>query len=736
MQLRVAAPAAADRHQRALAELRGGRLDQASALYHEILRTDPQDPDALQQLGVIAVQTGDAQGGIELIERSLRVRPDQAEAYSSLGNALRVLKRPEAALESYERALTLDPQHAAALNNRGSAFFDLERFEEALASYERALQLRPSHTGALYNHGNTLFRLGRLAEALHSYEQAIRLRPDFEAALRAHSRTLFGMRRHLEALPSLERYLLLYPNNAEALNELGLVLSDLQRVPEAIQTFDRAIRADPTFAPAHYHRAVTLSVQGWYAEAIKSYDRLLSLQPDSPWAFGGRAHLKMMQCDWAEWQPQIERLQKDIAADKLVISPMALCSLTDSAALQQQCARGFAAACWPPQPQPLWSGERYTHERIRVAYVSADFRMHPVAYLLGGVLERHDRRRFEITALSLRPPEDSVTGARVRQAVDTFIDVSLKSDEDVANLIRELQIDVLVDLQGYTLWNRTGILAHRAAPLQVNYLGFPATMGAPYMDYILADEEVIPAGAEGAYTEQVVRLPHCYLPFDDSQIISENVPTRTAVGLPAQGLVLCAFNNHYKINPEVYDVWMNLLRDIPGSILWLRGAGPEQTDNLQREAAARGVAPGRLVFAEQIVSLADHLARLRLADLFLDTVPYNAHATAAHALWAGVPVLTCRGGSFASRVGASLLRATGLQELIADDLGQYLALAKRLSASPDMLAELRARLARNRSGCPLFHTANYCRALETAYVAMWERLQSGAPPHGFAVAPN
>jgi len=726
---------AADTFQRALALHRSGRLEQARTMYRQVLLTQPEDPDALHQLGVIAVQTGDPQGGIELIRQSLQIKPDQAEFHSSLGNALRELKKPEEALESYERALELDPRHAAALNNRGSALLDLGRPAEALESYERSLALRPNHAGTLFNHGNVLLQLGRPADAVRSYEQAVRLRPDFEPALRAHSTTLCGMRRLTDGLASLERYLLLYPQNADAHNDRGVVLSDLQRVQEAIQSFDRAIELNPALASAQFLRAAALSMQGWFAEAIDSYDRALRIEPNCPFALGARAHVRLMQCEWDDWQQQTKQLQSAVAEGKAVILPLALCAFADSATLQLQCARTFADRCFPAALYPLWTGERYAHDRIRVAYLSADFRTHPVSYLLAGVLERHDRKRFEITALSLRPPEASPTGRRVQAAVDRFVDVSLQADADVAQLIREQQIDILVDLQGYTLGTRAAILAHRAAPMQVNFLGFPATMGASYIDYIVADDVVIPAGAESDYTEQVVRLPHCYLPCDDRQPISERLPTREAVGLPREGFVFCAFNNHYKINPVLFDVWMSLLRRTPGSVLWLRSAGPIPTANLRREATARGVAPERLVFAAELPLLADHLARLRLADLFLDTLPYNAHATAAHALWAGVPVLTCRGGAFAARVGASLLRSVDLPELIADDLQQYESLATQLAGSPRAPAEIRSRLARNRRTCPLFDTERFCRALESAYVTMWERARAGEAPSGFAVVP-
>jgi len=725
----------ADTYQRALSLHRGGEFEQARALYRHLLRTHPGDPDALHQLGVIAVQTGDPQGGIELIRQSLEIKPDQPEAFSSLGNALRILQKPRDALESFDHALELDPRCAPALNNRGSALLDLGRQDEALECYARALELRPNHTGTLLNHGNTLVRLGRRAEALQSYERAVQLRPDFEPALRAQGRTLLGLRRLEEALASLDRYLLLYPERAEAHAGRGVALFELQRVEEAIESYDRAIALNPALAVAHFHRAVALSVQASYAEAIASYGRVLELEPECAWALGGQAHLKLMQCDWQAWPQESAQLLSAVAEDKPAIIPLALCAFTDSAPLQLRCARTYVERCFPPAPRPVWAGESRAHDRIRVAYLSADFRTHPVTYTLTGVLERHDRRHFDITAISLRPPEDTPVGKRMQAAADRFVDVLMQSDTAVANLIRELEIDILVDLQGYTLGTRAGILAQRAAPIQVNFLGYPATMGAPYVDYILADDVVIPVGAESDYAEQVVRLPHCYLPFDDRQPISERIPTRSEAGLPETGFVFCAFNNTYKITPGVFDVWMSLLRRTPGSVLWLRSAGPVATANLQREAAGRGVAPERLIFAEGIPLLAEHLARLRLADLFLDTLPYNAHATAAHALWAGVPVLSCRGAAFAARVGASLLRAVGLSELIAEDLQQYESLAVQLAASPEKLTAIRARLALNRRTCPLFDTSRSCRALESAYRTMWERAQASEPPHSFSVAP-
>jgi predicted O-linked N-acetylglucosamine transferase (SPINDLY family) len=690
---------ATDSYQRALSLQRDGRLEEARALYRQILGTQPAHPDALHQLGVISAQTGDPQAAIELIRQSLKVKPDESEVYSSLGDALRLLRQPEQALESYRRALAL----------------------------------RPNHGGTLFNQADTLMQLGRPAEALGSYEQVLRLQPDFEPALRAHARALIRLRRFEDALRSLERYLMLCPQRAEAHAGRGVALFELQRLEEAIESYDRAVLLNPSLAVAHFHRAVALTVQGSHSEAIDSYARVLEIEPECPWALGARAHLQLMQCDWSNWQ-QAEQLKSAVAQDKPVIIPFAMCAFTHSRSLQLQCAGTYVRKHFPSAPEPAWTGERYAHERIRVAYLSADFRSHPVSYVLTGVLERHDRKQFEITAISLRPAEDSRFGKRVQAAADRFVDVQMQSDAEVAELIRKLQIDILVDLQGHTLGTRAGILARRAAPTQVNFLGFPATMGASFIDYIIADEVVIPPGSQAYYAEQVVRLPHCYLPFDNGQLISQRALTRSEAGLPERGFVFCAFNNTYKITPPVFDIWMSLLRRTPGSVLWLRGADPVAMANLRREAAARHVTPERLVFAEIMPLLDDHLVRIQLADLFLDTLPYNAHASAAHALWAGVPVLTCLGDAFAARVGASLLRAVGLPELIAQDLQQYESLATQLACSPHRLAGLRASLQRNRSTCALFDTERFRDALERAYTAMWRRAEAGETPQSFTVA--
>jgi predicted O-linked N-acetylglucosamine transferase (SPINDLY family) len=402
---------------------------------------------------------------------------------------------------------------------------------------------------------------------------------------------------------------------------------------------------------------------------------------------------------------------------------------------QLQCARLWAAHEALPAPTPLWRGEPYRHEKIRIAYVSADFHAHATSVLMAGVFERHDRNRFELVALSFGPDDGSEMRARVKNAFDRFVDVREKSDAEIAALMRQWEIDIAVDLKGYTKDHRSGIFAFRPAPIQATYLGYPGTMGAPYVDYIIADATVIPDEHRPYYAEQVAYLPDSYQCNDSRGTFTDDSVTRAQAGLPEAGFVFCCFNRNYKIAPDTFALWMRLLRDAPSSVLWLLEDNPDAKRNLEREAEAHGMASGRLVFAQR-VSASEHLARHRLADLLLDTQPYGAHTTASDALWAGLPVLTALGTTFASRVAASLLNAVGLSELIADSLEAYEASALRLARHPDALVAIKNKLAANRDNCPLFDTARFTRNLESAYVAMWQRRQRGEPPRSFSVEPR
>ena len=387
----------------------------------------------------------------------------------------------------------------------------------------------------------------------------------------------------------------------------------------------------------------------------------------------------------------------------------------------------------PPAARPLWRSERYHHDKIRIAYLSTDFRAHAVAFLIVGIFEHHDKDRFETIAISFSRDDKSETRTRIETAFDRFIDVQEMSDSEVAALMREMEIDIAIDLNGYTGDSRTAILAHRPAPVQVNYLGYPGTMGAPYIDYIIADRMVIPEAQQNHYSEKIVYLPDAYQANDRKRRVADRTPTRSEAGLPERGFVFASFNNTYKIGPEVFDVWMRLLRSIEGSVLWLLEDNAIAGANVKREAQARGVAPERLVFAPRNKP-DEHLARHRLADLFLDTLPYNAHTTASDALWMGLPLVTCPGNTFPGRVAASLLNAIGMPQLVTASLAEYEALARKLAGDPAALAAIKAKLAVNRDTHPMFDTARFAGYLESAYVTMWERQQRGDVPASFLVA--
>jgi len=441
----------------------------------------------------------------------------------------------------------------------------------------------------------------------------------------------------------------------------------------------------------------------------------------------------MKLCDWTRWDELSRKLRRHVIERKSCVSPLVLLGYNDDAALHLTCAQNYALECFNDIPQRLGLRAIWHNDKIRVAYLSSDFCRHPVAYLVAELFERHDRSRFEVIGVSFGPDDGSDMRSRLAAGFDQFIDVRMQSDQDVARLINDLQIDIAVDLNGLTQHGRLGILAFRPAPIQVTYLGFPGTTGVNFIDYIIADAIVLPFDQQPYYTEHIVHLPDCYQVNDRKRTIASRTPTREEFSLPAQGIVFCCFNNTWKITPPIFDVWMRLLRKVAGSVLWLRRDNQHAEENLCKEAAARGIDPARLVFADTLPQHGDHLARHCLADLFLDTLPYNAHATASDALWAGLPVLTCRGKAFAGRVAASLLTAVGLPELLTDSFEDYEALALRFATDPLLRSGLRERLQKKRLECSLFDTDRFCRNIEAAYTTMWELWQRGERPRSFSV---
>jgi predicted O-linked N-acetylglucosamine transferase (SPINDLY family) len=655
--------------------------------------------------------------------------PNDPNTLTDRGNALQDLQHFDAAVATYDAALRIKRELPATLTNRGNALRKLGRLEEALADLDAALRLRPTLAEALNSRGNVLRDLGRLEEALASFDAALVLKPGFVLAHCNRGNTLLDLGQPRAAFTCFDALLKHLPDDGEALFGRASSLLRLQESLEwAVTDFARAAERGIDRAETLVGRSAALAELQRHAEAAECLAELLEIAPERQYARGSLMHSRLQSCNWSDLSAGTARIVHDVRESRKTIYPSALLSLTDLPDVQLQCARAVVedkyrkntslGACAVP------SGR--TGRRLRVAYVSADFRDHPVSHLLVGVLERHDRDRLEVIGISARSGEGGDFERRVQGAFDRFIDIADRGDREVAQLLRELEVDIAVDLMGFTQGLRLGIFAYRCAPVQVSYLGYAGTTGAPYMDYLLADETVIPVGEEASYSERIVRLPHCYLPNDDRRAIGAS-PSRAQAGLPEQGLVLCAFTNAYKITPAVFEIWMRLLRELPGSVLWLRAMGTEAQVNLQREAQARGVQAERLIFAPHVAGMAEHLGRQTLADLYLDTLPYNAHSTTCDALWAGVPVLTCTGRSFASRVAASALRAVGLPELITHTLEEYERTALELCRDPERLRQLRAKLTQQRVSSPLFDTNTYCRNLENAFQSMVNQKVGAGP---------
>jgi predicted O-linked N-acetylglucosamine transferase (SPINDLY family) len=709
------------------------RPAEALAGFERALAVKPDLVDALIMRGIVLQGMRRSAEALASYETALAIKPGHAEALNNRGLALLDLQRPADALASFDQALAARPDYAVALNNRGNTLQDLKRPAEALASYDRALAIQPDYAQALYNRGVVLRDLQRPAEALANFDQALSLKPDYVDALNNRGVVLRELKRPAEALASYDRALAIRPDYVEALNNRGSALRDMKRPAEALASHDLALAIEPHHADALCNRGIALRELKRPAEALASFDRALAIKPDHRYAFAGVAYAALATCDWARAEIIAGELERRIAQDSANIAPFTLLGYSNDQSLLLQSARKSLAEELPVPAQPLWHGKSRHHDRLRIVYLSADFRRHAVASLIVQLFELHDRARFEIVGVSFGPDDQSDMRARIVRGFDRFHDVRSQGDGDVAQLLSDMEIDIAVDLNGRTEESRLGILARRPAPVQATYLGYPGTTGADFIDYVIADKTVLPLDQQPFYSERIVHLPECYQVNDSTRKIAANAPTRREAGLPDDGFVFCCFNNNYKITAPVFDVWMRLMGRVEGSVLWLLQDAAARA-NLSRAAAARGIDPARLVFAG-MREPEEHLARHRLADLFLDTLPYNAHTTASDALWAGLPVLTCEGAGFAGRVAASLLRASGHPELVTGDLHEYESLGLRLATEPALLRAFRQRLEQNRSSCPLFDTDRSRRHIESAYSTMWEIHQRGESPRSFGVEP-
>ncbi len=654
-------------------------------------------------------------------------QPGDAAFHFNRGNTLYLAQQYRAALESYDKAILLKPEFAEACHNRGSVLNVLERREAALESYDKAILLKPDYADAYFNRGNTLYVLQQYRAALESFDKTILLKPEFADAYYNRANSLYALQQYPAALESYDKAILLNPRHAEAHNNRGSALHALLQHEASLVSFDRAILLKPDYVDAHNNRGNALLALKQYRAALESFDKALLLKPDHEYLRGMRLYLKRLLCDWEDVEGECGQLEALIGRGLKAALPFAMLAISGSPAVQRQAAEIYARDKVPARSSAAAIPRRPRRDRIRIGYFSADFHNHATSYLIAELFERHDRSRFEVLGFSFGPLKLDEMNQRVSSAMDRFLDLRSMTDREAAELSRKLEVDIAVDLKGFTENSRAGIFAERAAPIQVSYLGYPGTMGAGYMDYLIADSTLISEADRRYYSEKIVCLPDSYQVNDSRRAISAKPCVRADEGLPESAFVFCCFNKSYKISPAGFDSWMRILARVEGSVLWLLEENPWAVENLRAEARRRGIAPQRLVFARSL-PVDEHLARHRLADLFLDTLPYNAHTTASDALRTGLPVLTRTGETFAGRVAASLLRATGLPELITATESEYEELAVDLAHHPDRLQALRQHLQQDRPAAPLFDCPSFTRHLESAYTAIVDRYHTGLPP--------
>lgn len=668
-----------------------GRLEEAVASFRQALAIASNDPDTHNNLGLVYEQQGRLDDAVLSFQQALSLNADHVQARNNLGNVLRAQGRLQEAMTCYEHALAIWPDHADAYINLGTVRTEQGRYSEALDLFERALRLNPQNVEAHYNIGSLLKLQGRAADSIAHYRRAL---------------DLGGVSR------------------ATVHNALGSAYRQTGDLRSAVACYRKAIEVDPSSATAYFYLGETLKLQGSLKESIELYKKSLERKPDDPQALNGLVHTTQHACNWECLPERWEQLRGAIAnAADGQVSPFSIMSLSTSPAEQLACAVGWARK----HVEPFTAARselgfdfltRKRGKKLRIGYLSWGFHRHATSYWIAELLELHDRNNHEVFAYDYGPDDQSEIRARIRSACDRFVDISSDFHTAAARRIYQDQIDILVDLTGYTLGARPQIIGLRPAPVQVNWF-YPGTMGTESMDYFIADAFVVPAGWERFYVEEIVRLPGCYMMTDRKREVASAVPTREEHGLPESGIVFCCFNQPYKILPDMFDVWMRILRALPGSVLWLAKGSQWQTENLCREAAARGVTAERLIFAARR-PLGEYMTQYRLADLALDTFPYTSHTTASDALWMGCPLVTCAGETFASRVAGSVLTSAGLGDLVTTSFEQYERLVLDLATSADKLAEVRRRLQEGRDTCPLFETSRFARNLENAYAEMFD----------------
>ncbi|MBT8525364.1 tetratricopeptide repeat protein [Polynucleobacter paneuropaeus] len=708
-----------------------GDLDHVSLILNQFLQEEANSTGIVFGLGITYAKANKFTESIFIFNILQAYVKNDERIFYNIGLIYALQGKHELAIENYQLAIKIKPNDSEIFINIASSYIDIKNYPLALDTLDKAIQLRPEITEAWSNKGIALNHLGLYQESLEAYNEAIKLSPTNYEAWGNKSAPLMKLNLFKDALEACETALLLKPNYVEGWTNKGAALHKLDRYEEAITCYDRALFYKPDYFLALSNKGDSLNKLNRLEEAITCCDMALNINPNIDWAYGDLLHMKRKVFFTQNFKEELKILQDGLSSCKNLIAPFEFLSWSDDPSLQKKVSEIFVRAKYPFIDR-LGSLKKYLpKDKIRIGYFSADFKNHPVAFLIAELFELHDKSRFETYALSLVRADDEMRG-RLLGAFDHFMDVASQSDIEIAKLARELEIDIAIDLSGFTADSRTAIFSYRAAPIQVNWLGYPGTLGADYMDYIIADGTLIPPQSQQFFSEKIVYLPNTYQPNDRKRLVSERQFTRQELGFPENAFVFCCFNNNFKITPATFSSWMRILKAVEGSVLWLLQDNPWVVKNLKQEAVNCGVDEGRLFFAKRVV-LSEHLARHRQADLFLDTLPYNAHTTTSDALWAGVPVLTLIGQSFPGRVAASLLNAIGLPELVTTTEQEYEELAIQLASNPQKLLDIKNKLAEKRLSAPLFDTPLFTKNLEAAYIKMYERYQADLEPEHISI---
>ena len=719
-------PAFQSRIQKAMQAFRDCEFNYAGSILKTLLQDDITSADTIFELGIAYASSNRFKEALTIFNYLQPYKNSDANIYYNLGLIHSLQGNHQLAIEAYDSSLKIQPDFVEALINKGSSYNDIKQSSLALEVLKKAIQIRADIPEAWSNLGIALNHLNFHQESIGAHSEAIKLNSDYYEAWSNMSVPLNKLKRFFEASQACDRALSLNPNYAEAWSNKGNVLNELKRYEEAIAHLDKALSLKPDYAEAWANRGAALKQLNRYDETIAHYEKALTLKPDLDWVRGDLLHTKMKICSWLGLADSLSNLSQKVMLREKIVQPFSLLALNDDIFLHRKSSEIYTQDKYPFNPLLGPIRMDPSREKIRIGYFSADFKNHPVAFLIAELFEIHDRNRFEIYAFSLESAADEMR-VRLVTTFDHFINAESMSDVEIARVSREFSIDIAVDLTGLTQDSKTGIFALRAAPIQMNYLGYPGTMGTDYFDYIIADKTLIPSEFKKFYSEKVIYIPNSYQVNDRKRLISDKQFTRQELGLPKDGFVFCCFNNNFKILPSTFESWMRILKAVHGSVLWLLADNSWTTENLRKEALNHGIDANRLVFAER-VSPPEHLARHRQADLFLDTFPYNAHTTTSDALWVGLPVITLMGKSFASRVAASLLNTIGLPELITDTREEYEILIIDLATNPKKLADIKLKLINNRLNTPLFDTPLFAKNLEAAYIKAYAMYQAGLQP--------